>query len=884
MAQTKDSLDPKNPDRDLEFMFKHGLQFGRGEHVSAEAVVRIMSVHQVFFSTMKSEENPLDFLDKATASQESAKTGENLDEDLFADKSPVGFRKQEKFTYDDVVSVSRVDEADVDDFYYVNGLLPVIDLAIRASSQAAVASLPSVKDDQELSEKLGLGLDGFDDGNELNLKWSEGGRGVVEFATHAFAELAQFVLDNDEDDDDWGKSQFSRQGLLQDLGVLDKIVEVLKNPLLGLNALEDQPPTDPTTLGEEATKIVMNRGNSLFPEFQDGLDGSAFGLWDMAFRALSNAALGDESSTDKYLARHYKVFVNHMLFLKTDGAAEVLIELFEDNREAIDDLIKGTYEPEASGFSSEETKRDPKKAGGLGWILSKLESSESMHGNTDFIDHDYYNFLSSLCVCKELAVRTSQEPILEKMETLGEKLAKYGHFSSIQESQVKRGKIDFQVTFKRGKKTISVGNQLIGVGTQADDIELYYEPVQGDEENESRYHFLLSNLKVCAHLCNGHWTGPEKIVGNLMNGEFSTLISLAKSTEITYAIRTRALEIMLEMYLETQGNLTVLSDDKLELVYTRDSGLGLDANGLNRNATDKTKEFNDARAHYLLGKSAPVVDQSKRINWGSKKAEAPEDPVGDDFGFLGWVGYKEGFRADLKKFSREMCRLNKTSDTYEPWHQEHGEFVTAVLDQIYFACESGFFDARRLEQEFSLDPAEMVHVIVRVLVEDLLFFAAQLIDVGITATDADEHKEEMIMSVLDKALHVLELLETQQQFGALSTFIENFMALQGGGSKDDLPSTLKRFGSIIGDTKNEKPVALSDVNNYLNTLHNSSSISSEGVFDSQNAKRSGLTDMLHTAYEREKTYIDEKANELRTLSESRCLLVCPPFIVVYAAC
>jgi hypothetical protein len=44
-----------------------------------------------------------------------------------------------------------------------------------------------------------------------------------------------------------------------------------------------------------------------------------------------------------YLARHYKVFVKHMMYLKTHMAAEVLIEIFKDNREALDDLLDGVH-------------------------------------------------------------------------------------------------------------------------------------------------------------------------------------------------------------------------------------------------------------------------------------------------------------------------------------------------------------------------------------------------------------------------------------------------------------------------------------------------------------------------------------------------------------
>ena len=53
-------------------------------------------------------------------------------------------------------------------------------------------------------------------------------------AISAFKELAAFVLDKDKDDDEWGESQITRQGLLQDLGILDVIVQVLSEPMKGI--------------------------------------------------------------------------------------------------------------------------------------------------------------------------------------------------------------------------------------------------------------------------------------------------------------------------------------------------------------------------------------------------------------------------------------------------------------------------------------------------------------------------------------------------------------------------------------------------------------------------------------------------------------------------
>lgn len=51
------------------------------------------------------------------------------------------------------------------------------------------------------------------------------------------------------------------------------------------------------------------------------------------------------------------------------------------------------------------------------WIISHLEHEEGQ--GQDFIDHDFYDFLSSCCVCEELAVAEFQDYIYNALSKIG---------------------------------------------------------------------------------------------------------------------------------------------------------------------------------------------------------------------------------------------------------------------------------------------------------------------------------------------------------------------------------------------------------------------------------------------------------------------------------
>ena len=77
--------------------------------------------------------------------------------------------------------------------------------------------------------------------------------------------------DQDDDDDNWGQDVYTRQGLLQDMGVFDIILQMVAGPIDGF---------DPRTLRKDD-----------FVEFND--------LWVAALKTIHNGAKGEYTKTDK---------------------------------------------------------------------------------------------------------------------------------------------------------------------------------------------------------------------------------------------------------------------------------------------------------------------------------------------------------------------------------------------------------------------------------------------------------------------------------------------------------------------------------------------------------------------------------------------------------
>jgi hypothetical protein len=62
------------------------------------------------------------------------------------------------------------------------------------------------------------------------------GATVIQRGCEILEALADFVVDEDDDEpvESWGQAMYTRQGLLQDLGVFDLVVDMLRCPIEGI--------------------------------------------------------------------------------------------------------------------------------------------------------------------------------------------------------------------------------------------------------------------------------------------------------------------------------------------------------------------------------------------------------------------------------------------------------------------------------------------------------------------------------------------------------------------------------------------------------------------------------------------------------------------------
>lgn len=135
----EDRFDPE--DHDLAFSFRPGLHFAGEAEVDSDSVLRLC--HEASGSFLTTLQEPVQALDAQTYVQLRAK-GDKVEDDDLKDRMRVAFRTKDKFTYEDVIVIRKVAEGDVDDFAFVNGLRPFIDLAVLVTSPAVVATYPSV--------------------------------------------------------------------------------------------------------------------------------------------------------------------------------------------------------------------------------------------------------------------------------------------------------------------------------------------------------------------------------------------------------------------------------------------------------------------------------------------------------------------------------------------------------------------------------------------------------------------------------------------------------------------------------------------------------------------------------------------------------------------
>eukprot|EP00040_Diaphanoeca_grandis_P036640 m.234491 g.234491 ORF g.234491 m.234491 type:complete len:2978 (-) comp33655_c0_seq5:398-9331(-) len=632
----------------------------------------------------------LDALDKHTYEQCQAKN--DVDEDIFDEKSIVNFSSQ--FSFQDAFEISRVEDDVLDDFNIVFGAVPLLQLVADATSSESSKTLPS--------QIQIFGQDKAVAASTTDAAWNNHGRRLIAVGTQMLAMLATFLVDEEEDDDtaDWGAAAYARQGLCQDLGVLDLIVDILSG---SINNIDEHKLTP---------RMVKELGS--------GTEGDDL-LWNVAFLALHNSAKGEETSTDRYLARHSKIFCLHSMYLKTHGSAELLIELYENNRDALDDLLE------------DEARLD--------WILSHLERTENKSLQEDFVDHDFYNFLSTLCVCKELAVQRAQNRIFNKIESLGEDLFKHGHFIKL---KLENNKFNNIVVYRSGNSApenlLDLFQLVPGTGKEPEqsvDESVsamrtldYYEATP---DAETKFLFIVSNMRLCASLCEGHGRKQVALVNTSMPKP--VLFKVVCTRGLPYDLRSAAADILHEVFLDTGGALTVLSSTTTTRVYSYEDHVVKPETGPRALDLPEYKELNAERIVY--------TDQ-----------------------LLFWLTRADGFAVVLQDFALEMRRLLAEEDEFEDYHKEHGKFVIVILRSLYFVVEAGHVrDWKQISE------------VVSMLIGSFLVFAEDLItDEAATSRD-DETRDAVIAEALEYALKTLQLLTMHEKQVSMQNFFNDYTCL-----------------------------------------------------------------------------------------------------------
>merc|ERR1719272_919749 len=107
------------------------------------------------------------------------------------------------------------------------------------------------------------------------------------------------------------------------------------------------------------------------------------------------------------------------------------------------------------------------------------------------------------------------------------------------------------------KETMLKKEGVIHIGTEADDMHIYRELDPGDEDAKRKYDFLMSNLSICAALCDGHWSDPKFNPTQIAHAvaDNATLLAILKDESLPYDIRSVTARLLMEMFLETPGAL-----------------------------------------------------------------------------------------------------------------------------------------------------------------------------------------------------------------------------------------------------------------------------------------------------------------------------------------
>lgn len=293
--------------------------------------------------------------------------------------------------------------------------------------------------------------------------------------------------------------------------------------------------------------------------------------------------------------------------------------------------------------------------------------------------------------------------------------------------------------------------------------------VGGVSEVETRYRFLISNLRFAAALCEGH--GRQQVTLVKVMGDMNTLFEVVKSIDLPHEVRHVAADTLFEVHVDTAGALKVLSESRSQQVFVWETG-----SSNTRSNVLESMNKGDRHDEELRTMNAERLEYCKWL--------------------VEWVRKESGFRRDLRTFSVEMIRIIKFNDEFEKWHEDHGSFILVILRNLFFFTEAGYF----ADNEF-----ESIKCILEVLIQDLFVYMKEMISTDVTTNEADMRRNALIGAVIEQALKIVELIQVHHLQTSMSAFFEDFYAVSTSSRREKGHESLQKLAKLKNE--NDQGVA-----------------------------------------------------------------------------
>eukprot|EP00049_Salpingoeca_infusionum_P016243 m.329746 g.329746 ORF g.329746 m.329746 type:complete len:2649 (+) comp16040_c1_seq2:1183-9129(+) len=634
---------------------------------------------------------------------------------------------REEQSQEDVFTVRLVSEEAVDDFNYAKGLQIELKF-LRTITQR----------DRALAYE------------HMQPMQQEHRRAVLKRGEACMKEMADFLRDQDDDDlGEVGEARYQRQGLFQDLGLFSDVVACITGPIRGDRQLSE---------GIIANPVA-------YQELKD--------FWEDAFRVLYQGARGEHTETDRYISSAFDEFLQHMLFLKTEYASETLLELVNDTREIIDDL---TAKPSELG-------RDVSAENDVSVFEELLAFLRRTNPSTQVrvIDHDYYNLLSSFCVCDGLAVSVAQDACHKVL--LKDQVVAAQHTPKF--FLKNQSELWIAVPGAEPERLSSLfARSMHSAQTGAD----YMSPK--DESINAFVMTLVAQLNLFRAITDGNFQEGETSVKAILSQEF--LLQAVRDANLSLSLRCVFLDILFEVYVDS-------SDFQGHPFITRQQLVFL--------ASDSSDD--------KPGDSADPVQVAIKQQ------------------FHQW--YTNDFGSVLTSFVHEMNRIIRDDDDFLDAHRGHATFILSTLGVVKFFLEYGFYDRqaasiseeddnsesarKELSQVFDVLNKNFFELMKSLPSDENILTAAD--DVS---NELDEERNVLISQVLTRIVEIVELMLMYQTWEAQRVLFRMFQSSSTRAQSSFIPGFQTRTTGLSDFAELES--------DELHMHHDAASALLQGVLES----------------------------------------------------